>query len=180
MNILEVNHPRKPYKRKVAVDDVSFSVRDGSCFGLLGPNGAGKATTLEVIEHIQPASGDIVSYKGKSRTGSSREEIGIQFQHTSLLNYLSVKETLLCYRNLYKKPIDLAPISSQRNNQLSGCQCQRLMLALFFPLTHLLKAARKIMNEGADLADIQLEYALFCVSSIFSLCLAAYLFSWNE
>jgi ABC-type polysaccharide/polyol phosphate export permease len=53
-------------------------------------------------------------------------------------------------------------------------------LAWIFPLTHLLKAARKIMNEGVGLADLQLEYGLLCVSTIFFLCLAAYLFSWNE
>lgn len=139
MNIIEVSHLRKLYKRKVAVDDVSFSVEEGTCFGLLGPNGAGKTTTLEVIEDIQTATSGNVYYKGKPRAESFREEIGIQFQHTSLLNYLSVGETLHCYRDLYEKPADLdwvisrcdlTPILSQRNNQLSGGQRQRLMLAL--------------------------------------------------
>ncbi|MGI9538000.1 MAG: ABC transporter ATP-binding protein, partial [Desulfocapsaceae bacterium] len=60
-------------------------------------------------------------------------------QHTSLLNFLTVKETLKCYRQLYKNPeeidwlvqrCNLDPILKQRNNQLSGGQRQRLMLAL--------------------------------------------------
>lgn len=123
----------------MAVDDVSFSVGTGSCFGLLGPNGAGKTTTMEVIEDILPATAGTVLYKGKQRADTFREEIGIQFQHTSLLNFLSVRETLLCYRGMYEHPADLdwiinrcdlASILKQKNNQLSGGQQQRLMLAL--------------------------------------------------
>jgi ABC-2 type transport system ATP-binding protein len=45
---LRVSHLRKVYKDVVAVDDLSFEVRHGECFGLLGPNGAGKTTTLEI------------------------------------------------------------------------------------------------------------------------------------
>ena len=139
MNIIEVFHLKKRYGQKVAVDDVSFSVAEGTCFGLLGPNGAGKTTTMEVVENIQPATSGSIRYKGAPRVESFREEIGIQFQHTSLLNFLSVRETLLCYRDLYETPADLnwiigrcdlSPILRQRNNQLSGGQRQRLMLAL--------------------------------------------------
>ena len=92
--ILEVRHLKKRYSSVEAVRDVSFSVSPGICFGLLGPNGAGKTTTLEIIEDITPASGGEVLYRGRSRGRNFREEIGIQFQHTSLLNFLSVRETL--------------------------------------------------------------------------------------
>jgi ABC-type multidrug transport system ATPase subunit len=44
---------------KVAVDNFSFGVASGECFGLLGPNGAGKSTTLNVlIGEELPSSGD--------------------------------------------------------------------------------------------------------------------------
>lgn len=137
--ILEVNNLGKRFSAIEAVRDVSFSVQPGICFGLLGPNGAGKTTTMEIIEDIiEPTSGEIL-YNGQPRKGSFREEIGIQFQHTSLLNFLTVEETLTTFARLFRNPADLAEIirrcdltslKKQRNNRLSGGQTQRLMLAL--------------------------------------------------
>ncbi len=139
MTLLSVKNLRKKYGNSVAVEDISFSVGQGICYGLLGPNGAGKTTTMEVVEDIIPATSGTILYKGKARDRHFREETGIQFQHTSLLNFLSVKETLQCYQKLFKHPEDLdtliercnlSAIVSKRNNQLSGGQQQRLMLAL--------------------------------------------------
>ena len=137
--IIDVNNLKKNFGENTAVSDVSFTVTEGICFGLLGPNGAGKTTTMEIVEDIiAPSSGEIL-YQGQPRGASFREEIGIQFQHTSLLNFLSVEETLLSFHKLYQQPedleylvqlCDLHPIFTQRNNQLSGGQLQRLMLAL--------------------------------------------------
>lgn len=53
-------------------------------------------------------------------------------------------------------------------------------LSWAFPLTHMLKAARKVMNEGAGLWEIQIECSLMLFSTLVCLSLAAYLFSWNE
>jgi len=137
--IIEVIHLSKTYGENRAVNDVSFSVREGVCFGLLGPNGAGKSTTMEMVEDIIPVSGGQILYRGRPRDASFREEIGIQFQHTSLLSFLSVEETLRSFHKLYRQPeelqhlierCDLTPILKRRNDQLSGGQLQRLMLAL--------------------------------------------------
>ncbi len=137
--ILEILNLSKIYKDTVAVNDVSLQVYAGVCLGLLGPNGAGKTTSIEIMEDIiEPTAGEIL-YKGGPRKNSFREEIGIQFQHTSLLNYLSVKETLITFASLFSDPEDLdtlitrcelTPILKKRNNKLSGGQQQRLMLAL--------------------------------------------------
>ncbi len=137
--LLEVNHLRKEYKDTVAVEDVSFSVEPGICCGLLGPNGAGKTTTIEIIEDIiEPTSGEVL-YKGSPRSASFREEIGIQFQHTSLLNYLSVEETLRTFGKLFYQAVgveeliercELGALRRRKNTKLSGGQLQRLMLAL--------------------------------------------------
>ncbi len=47
--ILSVEGLRKRYGDQTVVDNLSFSVRRGQCFGLLGPNGAGKTTTLRML-----------------------------------------------------------------------------------------------------------------------------------
>lgn len=137
--ILEIHNLRKVYKKIVAVDNISLSVQPGICFGLLGPNGAGKTTTIEILEDIiEPTSGKIL-FKGKPRKNSFREQVGIQFQHTSLLNFLSVKETLVSFSKLFSAPeeldylikqCDLSSILDRKNDKLSGGQLQRLMLAL--------------------------------------------------
>ena len=137
--ILEVQKLRKCFAAFEAVRDVSFQVKPGTCFGLLGPNGAGKTTTMEIIEDILEPTSGVILYKGRPRSSSFREEIGIQFQHTSLLNFLTVEETLRTFAKLFKEPeyleeiidrCDLAALRKQRNNRLSGGQTQRLMLAL--------------------------------------------------
>ena len=137
--LLEVRHLRREFKETVAVQDVSFAVSPGTCFGLLGPNGAGKTTTIEIIEDIlRPTAGTIL-YKGMERSEMFREEVGIQFQHTSLLDFLSVRETLTIFARLFSRPVDieeliercdLGPICTRRHNTLSGGQLQRLLLAL--------------------------------------------------
>src|SRR5688572_18706235 len=52
MKILEVRNLKKYYATQKAVDDISFTVEQGSIFGLLGPNGAGKTTLLRMVTGI--------------------------------------------------------------------------------------------------------------------------------
>lgn len=137
--MLEVRNLIKHYPGVIAVDGISFAISPGICFGLIGPNGAGKTTTIEIIEGIIPNySGDIL-YKGSFKTSSFREEVGIQFQATSLFSFLSVQESLETFYNLYRDPMPLEKvirlcrledILNRRNDKLSGGQKQRLMLAI--------------------------------------------------
>src|SRR5450432_4191762 len=65
MTILELQNLKKYYATQKAVDDISFSIPQGSIFGLLGPNGAGKTTLLRMITGIfYPDSGQII-FNGK-------------------------------------------------------------------------------------------------------------------
>jgi ABC-2 type transport system ATP-binding protein len=137
--ILEVKNLVKKYDKVVAVDGISFALRQGICFGLLGPNGAGKTTTIEVIEDVIPPTAGEVFYKGAPRTPSFREEVGIQFQSTALLNLLTVRETLETFQSFFKKTatVDelvelcrLAEFLDQYNDKISGGQRQRFLLAL--------------------------------------------------
>jgi ABC-2 type transport system ATP-binding protein len=137
--LLAVNNLVKRYTNVDAVDGISFSIPRGICFGLLGPNGAGKTTALEVIEDIIPPTSGEVLYNGQHRAASFREEVGIQFQHTTLLNFMTVRETLATFRDLYQETesigylldvCKLEDIKDQMNDKISGGQSQRLMLAL--------------------------------------------------
>ena len=75
----------KHYQDVCAVDNVSFEVQQGHCFGLLGPNGAGKTTTIEIMEGIIKASSGQVLYRGQQVDSNISQQIGIQFQHTASL-----------------------------------------------------------------------------------------------
>jgi ABC-2 type transport system ATP-binding protein len=129
----------KKYGQLLAVDHVDLSIGKGICFGLLGPNGAGKTTLVEMIEDIiDPTSGTIF-YEGSPRSASFRQAVGIMFQRTALLSYLTVQETLRTFADLYEAPeeIDillrrchLMEIQKRLNDKISGGQRQRLLLAL--------------------------------------------------
>ncbi len=47
--VIQVEHLHKVYGNIVAMDDISFTVKNGEIFGIIGPNGAGKTTTVESI-----------------------------------------------------------------------------------------------------------------------------------
>ncbi len=137
--ILEAKHLVKKYDNLVAVDGISFAIGKGVCFGLLGPNGAGKTTTIEVIEGvIKPTAGEIL-YNGNPRSPSFQEEVGIQFQSTALLNFLTVRETLQTFQSFFTQSADIETLVAlcrlgdfldQYNDRISGGQRQRFLLAL--------------------------------------------------
>ena len=136
---LEARNLVKRYPGVLAVNDVSFAVPEGCCFGLLGPNGAGKTTTVEIIEGVSPATAGEVYYFGKPAGHRFREEAGIQFQNTALQDYLTVRETLQMFRKLYARRADLdriiedcslGDLLDRDNRKLSGGQRQRLFLAV--------------------------------------------------
>lgn len=62
--MIEVKNLVKKYGPKCAVDDVSFTVRDGEILGLLGPNGAGKSTTMNIMTGYLSATSGTVTISG--------------------------------------------------------------------------------------------------------------------
>lgn len=129
----------KQYPGVLAVAGINLAIPKGICFGLLGPNGAGKTTTIEMLEGIHlPTSGKVL-YKGEPLGTRYREEVGIQFQHTALQEFLTVRETLELFERLYQKTLpipelielcSLADILERDTRKISGGQRQRLLLAL--------------------------------------------------
>ncbi len=138
-DILQVTNLVKRFGALIAVDGVSFSIREGSCFGLLGPNGAGKTTTIELMEGIkQPDAGEVL-YRGEALDRQFRNEAGIMFQSTALQEFITVREIILQFSRFYPEsyPIDelaerfsLHEFLGQDTRRLSGGQKQRLLLAI--------------------------------------------------
>lgn len=136
---LEVRNLEKRFPKVHAVRGISFQVTRGTCFGLLGPNGAGKSTTIEMIEGItRPTAGEIL-FNGLPIGPEFRQRMGIQFQETSLPEYLQVHEVLTLFSRLYRKTVPMAEIIElcqlsaflkQDVHTLSGGQRQRVLLGI--------------------------------------------------
>jgi ABC-2 type transport system ATP-binding protein len=137
--LIEVRDLQKRYPGVTAVDGVSFGVPPGQCFGLLGPNGAGKTTTLEMLEGITEPSGGEILFRGAPRGRDYQEAIGIQFQSTSLQDFLTVREVMRFFAALYPRQAslddlvqrcELGAFLDRDTRKLSGGQRQRLLLAI--------------------------------------------------
>jgi ABC-2 type transport system ATP-binding protein len=142
--LIEVEHLRKTYGTKVAVDDVSFDVRAGEIFGILGPNGAGKTTTVECLQGLRSPDGGTMRVLGMDPTNRStelRQRIGSQLQDAALPGRLRVGEAVELFAAFAEHPLDRAELLArwqldelrdQPFDSLSGGQRQRLFIALAF------------------------------------------------
>jgi ABC-2 type transport system ATP-binding protein len=140
--MIDVRNLVKSYNHKTAVNDVSFTIKQGEIFGVLGPNGAGKTTTLEMIEGIRtPDSGTAIlaGLDIRRQKRAVQRIIGVQLQETALFPELTLLETLRFFSSLYPKAMDPRQLLSEvrleekirdHPQNLSGGQRQRLALAL--------------------------------------------------
>ena len=107
--MLKLENVRKTYGSLVAVDDLSFTVKDGEIFGLLGENGAGKTTTFRMIMGLlEPDKGNI-TLNGKKIDYNETDKIGFVTEERSLLTKLTVKEMIEYYgvlKGMDEKDID--------------------------------------------------------------------------
>jgi ABC-2 type transport system ATP-binding protein len=140
--VVEVRSIFKAYGPTVAVDDISFDVRQGEIFGLIGPNGAGKTTTMECVEGLRrPDRGriSVLSLDPVRDIRRLQHRIGVQLQQAQLQKRITVREAVDFWASLYDRPVDpgrlldqlgLAEKRGSRFNTLSGGQQQRLFIAL--------------------------------------------------
>jgi ABC-2 type transport system ATP-binding protein len=141
-SVIEVRNLHKAYGSTVAVNDVSFTVREGEIFGILGPNGAGKTTTVECIEGLRKPDGGTISVLGldpQRDRGELTQRLGVQLQDNQLPEQIKVTEALTLYSSFYRKPADwhglmdmlgLDAKADTKFGKLSGGQKQRLSIAL--------------------------------------------------
>ncbi len=102
--IIEIENLKKSFKNVRAVNDLSFSVREGELFAFLGVNGAGKSTTINVICGVLKSDGGKVRICGFD-TGKEPDAIkgslGVVFQNSVLDKKLTVYDNLKSRANLY-------------------------------------------------------------------------------
>jgi len=83
--LIEVDRLTKRFRKTVAVDDLSFRVRDGAITGFLGPNGAGKTTTLRIVLGlVRPTAGKAtVMGRPYRELGSPARQVGAVLEASS-------------------------------------------------------------------------------------------------
>ncbi len=103
---IEIKNLSKHFGAKVAVNDVSFNVEEGHCYGLIGPNGAGKTTTFSMMcGFLFPTQGSIkVLGVDPSEAGALKGKVGVLPQDAILPPTWPVGELLTYYGNLSGLP----------------------------------------------------------------------------
>jgi len=147
-NVVETLSLRKVYNGgKVAVRNLTFSVRQDECFGLLGPNGAGKTTTISMLTGLYPPTAGWATVCGHDiRTAMTKvyEQMGVCPQFDILWPLLTVVETLRFYCKVKGVPygtwhdtamkatagVDLLHAKNRRVGKLSGGMKRRVSLAI--------------------------------------------------
>ena len=95
MAAIEIQGLSKRFGEITAVDDLSFSTREGAVTGFLGPNGAGKTTTLRMLLGlIAPTSGDIGVLGQPPGTPASLARVGSLIEGPAFYPYLSGRHNL--------------------------------------------------------------------------------------
>ncbi|MFX1237257.1 MAG: ATP-binding cassette domain-containing protein [Promethearchaeota archaeon] len=108
-NIIEITNLTKIYEEGevLAVDDISFSLKEGEILALLGPNGAGKTTTISILATLLKATeGKCVvnNYNVDKDPDKVRKSIGIVFQEPSVDGDMKARENLELHAILYGMP----------------------------------------------------------------------------
>jgi ABC-2 type transport system ATP-binding protein len=139
--MIEAQGLTKRYGDKVAVDDLSFTVRPGRVTGFLGPNGAGKSTTMRMILGLdRPAAGSVtVNGKPFAQLYSPMREVGALLDAKAVHGGRSAYHHLLCLaqtNSIPRKRIDevigivgLEDVAGKRSEGFSLGMSQRLGIA---------------------------------------------------
>jgi ABC-2 type transport system ATP-binding protein len=104
MPVIQVDNLTKRFGNIKAVNDVSFTVEEGTIFGFLGPNGAGKTTTINILCTLLAPTSGMASISGHDcikNPSEVRKSIGIVFQDPTLDKDLTAYENLMFHAYLY-------------------------------------------------------------------------------
>ncbi|HEU4320778.1 MAG TPA: ATP-binding cassette domain-containing protein [Acidimicrobiia bacterium] len=142
---IEVRNLRKGYKDLSVLDDVSFSVEEGSVFALLGANGSGKTTTINILTTLIKADGGTATVGGFDVADSPaevREQISVTGQFAAVDYVLTARENLVLMGELRHvadprqtaaellEKFDLVDSADRRLLTFSGGMRRRLDIAM--------------------------------------------------
>ncbi|MBA1392900.1 ABC transporter ATP-binding protein [Lactobacillus sp. XV13L] len=148
-NILEVKHIKKTYHSKDtefhALDDISFSIKQGQIVSLLGPNGAGKTTIVSIIGgYLLPDTGHVL-LNGQDIVGSAKHpQMGVSFGgDLGFYQRATARQNLAFFADLARVPyrkqkaeidrvldvVSLSNVADKRVGQFSKGMKQRLHIA---------------------------------------------------
>ncbi|HKT20478.1 MAG TPA: ribosome-associated ATPase/putative transporter RbbA [Stellaceae bacterium] len=102
--VIEAHDLTRRFGDFVAVDRVSFTIRQGEIFGFLGSNGCGKSTTMKMLTGLLPASSGHAELFGRpvdASSATSRRQIGYMSQAFSLYSELTVQQNLQLHADLF-------------------------------------------------------------------------------
>ena len=106
-DIIVAQDLEKRFEDLVAVDRISFRVREGEVFGFLGPNGAGKTTTMKMIQCISPKTGgtrEVFGMDVDTHQQEIKSRLGVVPQETNLDPDFSTYQNLLVYARYFGIP----------------------------------------------------------------------------
>ncbi len=147
MDAIKVSNLTKQFKNVLAVNNISFNVKEGEIFGVLGLNGAGKTTTIKMMSGLtRPTSGNIkvFDYDIYKDINKIKSIIGVSPQESAIANNLTVKENIELMASLYFKDkakitnntervinnLGLESYINRRAKTLSGGYKRRLSIAM--------------------------------------------------
>src|SRR5882762_10429748 len=142
---IELRNVTKKFGEVAAVNQVSFSVKEGELVALLGPSGAGKTTVLRMIAGLElPTEGDIfIRGQRVNDISVQQRNIGFVFQNYALFKTMNVFKNIAFGLKIkkWKKPdietrvaellelLELKGLEKRFPHQLSGGQRQRVAIA---------------------------------------------------
>ncbi len=113
--IIETRGLRKEFGSKVAVSDLTLTVRQGEVFGFLGPNGAGKTTSVKILLGlVAPTSGEARVLGAPLGDVQARAKIGFLPEHFRFQDWLSAREFLQFHGRMYGVPRDVLAVRSEQ------------------------------------------------------------------
>lgn len=140
--IINVSNLTKKFKDRIAVNNISFSVKEGSIFGFLGTNGAGKSTTIKMLTGLLlPTQGKIRVCDIDPTTHEKKLafKIGVVPEQVNLYEDMSVENNLIFFSKLYQisikrvkevmKDLELDSYTKMPIKKLSKGYKQRVLIA---------------------------------------------------
>ncbi len=138
-SVLSINNISKFYGRIHALNNVSFSVPEGSVYGILGPNGSGKTTLLGIVMDVLKATSGSFTFFGQPGSAAMRRQIGTLLETPNFYHYLSGERNLRIAAEIkgtghndieaVLKKVDLYNRRTSRFNTYSLGMKQRLAIA---------------------------------------------------